>query len=82
MPVRIRLSRVGTNRKPLFRVVAATRERAADGHCLEVLGTYDPKLETEKLHVDKERVHFWLKQGATPSDLISQLLKKQGLGIN
>ena len=77
MPVRIRLSRVGTNRKPLFRVVAATRERAADGHCLEVLGTYNPKLPEKKFTAKKERIEFWLNQGALPTRIVYQLLKRE-----
>lgn len=80
MSVRIRLSRVGTNKKPLFRLVATSRTNSRDGRCLEVLGTYNPKLEKEKLQrINKERLQFWFKQGATSSELISQLLKKQGL---
>ncbi len=79
MPVRIRFSRVGTNNKPLFRLVATDRTNARGGSCLEVLGTYNPKLEKEKLKVNKERLDYWFKKGATPSELVSQLLKQQGL---
>ena len=77
MPVRIRLSRVGTNKKPFFRVVAATRERSRDGKFLEVLGTYYPKLKEKKLKLNKERYDFWIQKGALPTGVIVQTLKKE-----
>lgn len=75
MPVRIRLTRFGTNQKPHFRVVAASREKSRDGRFLEVLGTYNPKLKEKKMNIDKERLAFWLKQGATMTSVVSQMLK-------
>jgi len=80
MPVRIRLSRVGTNNKPFFRVVAASREKPRDGRFLEVLGTYNPKLKEKKLNLNRERLDYWLKQGAMPTRLVGQMLKKD-LGL-
>ena len=80
MPVRIRLSRVGTNNKPFFRVVAASREKPRDGRFLEVLGVYNPKLKEKKLNLNRERLDYWLKQGAIPSKIIGQMLKKD-LGL-
>lgn len=74
MPVRIRLTRVGTHNKPYFRVVAAERTKPRDGRFLEVLGTYNPKQEKEKMQVNKERFDFWLKQGATMSKIVSDML--------
>ncbi|OGQ04223.1 MAG: 30S ribosomal protein S16 [Deltaproteobacteria bacterium RIFCSPLOWO2_01_44_7] len=76
MPVRIRLTRIGTNQKPFFRVVAASREKPRDGSFLEVLGVYNPKLKEKKFNVNKERIEFWLKKGAIPSRVVGQMLKK------
>lgn len=75
MPVRIRLSRVGSNNKPYFRVVAASREKPRDGRFLEVLGTFNPKLKDKKLNLNRERYDYWIKQGAVPSRIISQSIK-------
>ena len=77
MPVRIRLTRVGTNKKPFFRVVAAERTKPRDGRFLEVLGTYYPKLKEKKLTLNKERYDYWIKQGALPTNIIIQSLKKE-----
>lgn len=76
MPVRIRLTRVGTNKKPFFRVVAAERTKPRDGRFLEVLGTYNPKLTEKKININKERLAYWIKQGATMSDTMRETLKK------
>lgn len=77
MPVHIRLSRVGAKKQPHFRLVAAQHQRSRDGRCLEVLGTYNPKLPEKKSNIKKERVEFWLKQGALPTKIVYQLLKKE-----
>lgn len=77
MPVRIRLSRVGTNKKPHFRVVAADGRRSRDGRFLELLGTYNPKLKEKKLLLNRERYDFWIKQGALPSRIIERMLQKE-----
>lgn len=76
MPVRIRLTRVGTNKKPFFRVVAAERTKPRDGRFLEVLGTYNPKLTEKKININQERLAYWIKQGATLSDTMRETLKK------
>ncbi|MDO8526534.1 MAG: 30S ribosomal protein S16 [Deltaproteobacteria bacterium] len=77
MPVRIRLSRVGTRKKPCFRVVAADRTKPRDGRFLELLGTFDPKSKEKKLNINQERFDYWVKQGAIPTGVIVQNLKKQ-----
>lgn len=76
MSVVIRLSRKGTRKQPAYRVVAATKTKPRDGLFLEVLGTYNPKDPANKINLQKERYDFWLKQGAKPSKVISDLVKK------
>ena len=75
MSVTIRLSRFGGKKKPFYRVVAADHERARDGRCLEVLGTYDPKAE-KGAQLKKDRIQFWVARGAQVSDRVSKLLKQ------
>ncbi len=75
MTVAIRLSRVGRKGKSVFRIVAAPKFRARDGRFLEVLGTYDPTQE-EKCIVKKDRIAFWISQGAQASDRVQGILKR------
>ncbi|OGQ47792.1 MAG: 30S ribosomal protein S16 [Deltaproteobacteria bacterium RIFCSPLOWO2_02_FULL_46_8] len=77
MAVHIRFSRVGAKKQPHFRLVAAQHERSRDGRCLEVLGTYNPKLPEKKFTAKKERIEFWLNQGALPTRIVYQLLKRE-----
>lgn len=78
MPVRIRLSRVGTRNKPQYRVVAAHREKPRDGRFLENLGTFNPKNKEKKINLNRERYDYWLKLGAIPSRVIRETVKKEG----
>lgn len=79
MPVRIRLSRVGRKNVPLYRVVAAHKEKPRDGRFLEVLGTYNPKHKDKKLNIDKDRLQYWIQKGATLTPVIRTMLNKQAL---
>jgi small subunit ribosomal protein S16 len=79
MAVKIRLARYGAKKKPYYRIVVADSESPRDGRFLENVGTYDPQLNPSKLTVKPERVSYWLDKGATPTDTVKNLLKKEGL---
>ncbi len=79
MAVRIRLTRMGTKKKPFYRLVAADSEAPRDGKFLEILGSYDPMKDPAQIRVHKEKVDSWLKKGATVSGSARAILKKQGL---
>ena len=79
MAVRIRLTRMGTKKKPFYRIVAANSESPRDGRFLEILGYYDPMKEPAILNVHEDKVKHWLEKGALVSDSAKVLLKKQGL---
>ena len=83
MSVRIRLKRVGRRHRPSYRVAVVDRRRAAKSKVIEELGSYDPICEQEDRRVvlNRERIEYWLSVGATPSAVVSSLLKKQGIGI-
>ena len=83
MSVRIRLKRVGRRHRPSYRVAVVDRRRAAKSKVIEELGSYDPICEQEDRRVvlNRERIEYWLSVGATPSAVVSGLLKKQGIGI-
>ena len=79
MAVRIRLTRMGTKKKPFYRVVAADSESPRDGKFLDILGFYDPLQNPAQVRLDKEKVNHWLRQGAGVSDSVRSILKKEGL---
>ncbi|HYA01891.1 MAG TPA: 30S ribosomal protein S16 [Syntrophobacteria bacterium] len=79
MGVRIRLSRMGSKKRPFYRIVVADSRAPRDGRFVEVLGTYNPRTEPIEVKVDPERLHAWLTQGAEPTDTVKSLLKKKGL---
>jgi small subunit ribosomal protein S16 len=72
----IRLRRVGTTKKPHYRVVVADSRAWRDGRFVEVLGHYDPRQEPAVVKIDAERAQFWIGRGAQPSDTVRSLLKK------
>ncbi len=77
MAVKIRLARYGAKKRPFYRIVAADSRYPRDGRFLENLGTYDPMAEPSGVNLKKERVEYWLAKGATPSDTVNSLLKKE-----
>lgn len=76
MAVVIRLARHGTKSRPFYRIVAADKKYCKEGRHLEVLGTFDPKAKDKALNLHKDRVQYWLSNGARPTETVSQLLKK------
>jgi small subunit ribosomal protein S16 len=78
MAVRIRLARHGGKKRPFYRIVVADNEAPRDGKFLENVGTYNPLLDPAEVNLKAERIKYWMDQGATPSDTVRSLLKKEG----
>ncbi len=75
--VKIRLRRMGAKKAPYYRIVVADSRFPRDGRCIEEVGTYDPSAEgASKLVVDRERVNYWISNGAQPTDTVRGLLNK------
>ena len=74
--VRLRLTRMGRKKHPFYRIVAADSRAPRDGRNIEVLGFYDPMTNPVNIKVDLDRVDYWLGQGASPSETVSQLIEK------
>ena len=74
--VKIRLRRMGAKKAPYYRIVVADSRSPRDGRFIEEIGTYDPMADSEKLKVNKERVAYWIANGAQPTDTVRGLLKK------
>lgn len=79
MSVKLRLRRMGTLKKPFFRIVATDSRSPRDGRFIEILGTYDPKKKNDLSTVNTERVLHWLKTGAQPSETVRSIIKKAGV---
>ena len=79
MSVKIRLKRFGTKKKPHQRIVVCDHKRARDGKTIEEIGYYDPSKKPTLIVVKGERAKYWLSKGATPSEIVRSLLKKQGV---
>lgn len=77
--VRIRLRRVGAKGHPFYRIVVADQRAARDGKFIEQIGTYDPFPDPPEVKLDEEKMLKWLRNGAQPSDSVTQLLSKTGI---
>ena len=71
----IRLARFGAKKKPSYRIVFIEKERARDSRSVEVVGQYNPISHPPTVNLNHERIQYWLKNGAQPSDTVSRLLK-------
>lgn len=79
MAVRIRLTRVGAKKQPMYRFVVAESRNARDGRSLDTLGHYNPRTDPVEIKVDEEKVRDWLSRGALPSDTVARLLRQVGV---
>jgi len=72
----IRMTRVGSKKKPFFRVVVQEARSAREGSFVENLGTYNPRSKPARVEINTERIQHWISQGARPSDSVRTLLAK------
>src|SRR5262245_20949621 len=72
----IRLRRAGSKKRPFFRVVVTDSRSARDSSFVEILGHYNPRTRPAVVQVDMDRVNYWLKRGAQPSDSVRTLIKR------
>ena len=81
MAVKMRLTRMGTRKKPYYRIVVADSVSPRDGKFIEIVGSYDPKKDPAEITVKEDRVREWLSRGVEPILTVSQLLGKKGITI-
>ena len=74
--VAIRLRRAGSKKRPFFRVVVTDSRAARDSSFVEILGHYNPRLKPAKVEINRERIDYWVKQGAKMSDTVRTLVKR------
>ena len=78
MAVKLRLKRMGSKKKPVYRIVAIDSHTKRDGEYIELVGTYNPLTIPAEIKIDEEVAMKWLKSGATPTDTVRNILSKNG----
>jgi small subunit ribosomal protein S16 len=81
MSVRVRLTRVGSKKNPIWRVVVADQRSPRDGRFIETIGHYNPQTEPSTIVIDEERFRHWVARGAQPSNQVKQLVKAHAKGV-
>ncbi|MDQ7032197.1 MAG: 30S ribosomal protein S16 [Desulfonauticus sp.] len=79
MALKLRLTRMGSKKRPFYRIVAINSATRRDGRALDIVGYYNPMTEPPTINVDPEKLKKWMDRGAKPSDTVRSLLKKVGL---
>ena len=79
MSVKIRLKRMGSKKRPFYRIVVADSRSPRDGRFIETVGTYNPLTEPEQVTLKEEAIMNWLSNCAQPSDTVRNILSKQGV---
>ncbi len=77
--VKLRLKRMGSKKRPFYRIVAADSHTRRDGREIEVVGIYDPKTHPHNVQIDEEKALKWLNDGAVPTDTVRNLLSTAGV---
>jgi small subunit ribosomal protein S16 len=81
MSVRVRLTRVGSKKNPIWRVVVSDQRSPRDGRFIETIGHYNPQTEPSTIVIDEERFQHWVARGAQPTNTVKQLVKAHSKGI-
>ena len=79
MAVKIRLKRMGSKKKPFYRIVVADSRSPRDGRFIETVGTYNPLKNPAEVVLKEEDVLNLLQKGAQPSDTVRNILSKEGI---
>ena len=82
MAVRLRLTRIGGRKDPVWRIVAADQRSKRDGRVIEILGHYNAQTNPSTVKIDEDKVRSWLSRGAQPTPQVRKLLRTQGIDPN
>jgi small subunit ribosomal protein S16 len=75
MSVRVRLTRVGSKKNPVWRVVVADQRSPRDGRVIEHVGRYNPQTEPSEVVLNEERLRHWIERGAQPTETVKRLMR-------
>ncbi|MBO8441118.1 MAG: 30S ribosomal protein S16 [Firmicutes bacterium] len=79
MSVKIRLKRMGSKKRPFYRIVVADSRAPRDGRFIEEIGTYNTLVNPAEIKLDNELALKWLHNGAQPSDTVKNILSREGV---
>jgi len=79
LAVKLRLTRVGSKKNPIYRVVAADSRSPRDGRFLDIVGRYNPQPDPSVIDLDEAKVKDWLAKGAQPTDAVARLIKAKNI---
>ncbi|MDD7013218.1 MAG: 30S ribosomal protein S16 [Candidatus Treponema excrementipullorum] len=80
--VRIRLKKLGTKKRPFYRIVVMDSRKPRDGETIEEIGIYHPiEAEEKQIAFNEERARYWLSVGAQPSDIVRKLFNKKNFAL-
>jgi small subunit ribosomal protein S16 len=79
LAVKMRLTRVGSKKNPIYRVVVADSRSPRDGKFIEIVGRYNPQHEPSLIELDEDKIRDWLGKGAQPSGAVQKLLKAKNI---
>ncbi|RJR28603.1 MAG: 30S ribosomal protein S16 [Candidatus Latescibacterota bacterium] len=79
MSVKLRMKRMGTKKRPFYRVVAIDSRMARDGRFIDIVGFYNPMVNPPEIKMDDDKVYNWLRNGAVPSEKVRELFRRIGL---
>ncbi len=79
MAVRMRLTRIGSKKNPIYRVVVADSRSPRDGRFIEIVGRYNPQTDPSTIELDEAKIKDWLAKGAQPSDTVARLFRNAGV---
>lgn len=78
--VRIRLTRVGAKKNPIWRIAVADQRSPRDGRVIELIGRYNAQHDPSTIEFKQDRLEYWLDRGAQPSKTVASLMRAQSLG--
>jgi small subunit ribosomal protein S16 len=79
MAVKIRLKRIGTRKRAVYRIVVTDEKKARDGKVIEEIGSYDPNQNPQMINLKKERAKHWVDSGAVTTKTVGNILKAQNV---
>jgi small subunit ribosomal protein S16 len=80
MAVKIRLTRVGSKKNPIYRVVVADSRSPRDGRFIEIVGRYNPQTDPSTIDLDEAKIKDWMSKGAQPTQPVARLIRAAGIG--
>ncbi len=75
----MRLTRVGSTKNPIYRIVVVDSRERRDGRAIETIGQYNPQMNPSLIEIDAEKAKKWLGEGAQPSRTVKKLLSIKGI---